>query len=54
MSAKAGIALFPNDGVDAEKLFADAEAALQNARQTGERHVFHSREMTALVFPDIL
>ncbi len=49
VSAKVGIALFPNDGGDAETLIACAEAALRIAQQTGERHQFHSREMTAKV-----
>ncbi len=46
-SAKAGIALFPNDGADAETLLRSAEAALRKAKETGERHVFHTPEMTA-------
>jgi diguanylate cyclase (GGDEF)-like protein/PAS domain S-box-containing protein len=49
ISAKAGIALYPNDGIDADGLFSRAEAALQKAKETGERHQFHSREMTARV-----
>ena len=47
ISAKAGIALFPNDGADADTLFANAEAALQKAQVTGERHQFYTRELTA-------
>ena len=46
ISAKAGIALFPSDGANAEALFSNAEAALQYARQTGERHQFHTRRLT--------
>jgi PAS domain S-box-containing protein/diguanylate cyclase (GGDEF)-like protein len=49
VSAKAGIALFPNDGADSDTLFAHAESALQKARETGERLQFHSREMTERV-----
>ena len=49
VSAKAGIALFPSDGIHAETLFANAEAALQYARQTGERHQFHTRKLTERV-----
>ena len=47
VAAKAGIALFPGDGADADALFANAEAALQKAQQTGERFFFHTRELTA-------
>jgi diguanylate cyclase (GGDEF)-like protein len=47
IGARAGIALFPADSVNAEALIAGAEAALSRARQSGERHVFHAAEMTA-------
>jgi diguanylate cyclase (GGDEF)-like protein/PAS domain S-box-containing protein len=47
ISGKAGIAVFPGDGTDAESLLRSAEAALRKAKETGERHVFHEREMTA-------
>ncbi|HEY6966172.1 MAG TPA: EAL domain-containing protein [Burkholderiales bacterium] len=46
VAARAGIALFPGNGVDAESLLRSAEAALRRAKRTGERHVFHSAEMT--------
>ena len=46
ISAKAGVAFFPNDGADAETLLRNADAALRRAKGTGERHVFHSPEMT--------
>ena len=46
VSAKAGIALFPNDGTDADALFQNAEAALKKAKTTGERYLFHTRQMT--------
>ena len=46
VAAKAGIALYPNDGADADTLFANAEAALNKAQETGERHQFHSRDLT--------
>ncbi len=49
ISARAGIALFPSDGDSADTLFANAEAALQKAQETGERLQFHSREMTERV-----
>src|SRR5438552_701108 len=46
VSAKAGIALFPNDGADADALFQNAEAALKKAKTTGERYLFHTQQMT--------
>ena len=46
VSAKAGIALFPSDGADAEALFQNAEAALKKAKATGERYLFHTQQMT--------
>ncbi len=46
VSAKTGIALFPNDGLDAEALFRNAEAALKKAKATGERYLFHTPQMT--------
>jgi diguanylate cyclase (GGDEF)-like protein/PAS domain S-box-containing protein len=46
-SAKAGIALFPGDGDDAESLFRNAEAALEKARKSGDRHLFYAPEMNA-------
>ena len=46
VSARGGIALFPQDGQDAEALILGAEAALRRAKETGERHVFHAAEMT--------
>jgi diguanylate cyclase len=46
VSAKAGIALFPNDGPDADALFRNAEAALKKAKTTGEQYLFHARHMT--------
>jgi diguanylate cyclase (GGDEF)-like protein/PAS domain S-box-containing protein len=49
VSAKAGIALFPNDGADADALFQNAEAALKKAKATGERYLFHTQQMTARI-----
>jgi PAS domain S-box-containing protein/diguanylate cyclase (GGDEF)-like protein len=46
VSAKAGIALFPNDGADADALFQNAEAALKKAKATGDRYLFHTQQMT--------
>ena len=46
---KAGIAVFPNDGADAESLLRNAEAALKKAKQAGERHLFYTPQMTERV-----
>ncbi len=47
ISARAGIALHPADGEDAECLLKNAEASLKKAQTTGERFVFYEREITA-------
>jgi diguanylate cyclase (GGDEF)-like protein len=46
-SIKAGIALYPNDGADAETLIKHAEAALRKSKQAGEPFVFYTRALTA-------
>jgi len=46
ISAKAGIAIFPSDGADAEALFRNAEAALKKAKASGERYLFYTQQMT--------
>ena len=46
VAAKAGLALFPNDGADAETLLGNAEAAHRKAKETGERHVFYTPDLT--------
>jgi diguanylate cyclase (GGDEF)-like protein len=42
ISAKAGVALYPGDGEDAETLLRNAEAALRKAKRLGERHVLYT------------
>jgi diguanylate cyclase (GGDEF)-like protein/PAS domain S-box-containing protein len=49
VAAKAGIALYPNDGDDPESLFRSAEAALKKAKASGERYLFHTEALTARV-----
>ena len=49
VSAKAGIALYPNDGEEADTLFQNAEAALKKAKAAGERYLFHAPQMTERV-----
>jgi diguanylate cyclase (GGDEF)-like protein/PAS domain S-box-containing protein len=46
---RAGIALFPADGADADTLFRNAEAALKKAKASGERHLFYTQTMTEAV-----
>lgn len=46
-SVKVGIALFPNDGIDADTLFKNAEAALKRAKESRERYLFYAPEMNA-------
>jgi diguanylate cyclase (GGDEF)-like protein/PAS domain S-box-containing protein len=46
---KAGVALFPDDGTDADTLFRNAEAALKKAKAGGNRFLFYSQEMTNAV-----
>jgi diguanylate cyclase (GGDEF)-like protein/PAS domain S-box-containing protein len=47
VAAKAGIAMYPADGGDADILFKNAEAALKKARDSGERHLFYAADMNA-------
>jgi diguanylate cyclase (GGDEF)-like protein/PAS domain S-box-containing protein len=49
LAAKAGIAVFPEDGGDADALFRNAEAALKRAKETGERYLFYAPEINARV-----
>lgn len=47
--AKFGLALFPDNGADAETLFTNAEAALKKCKASGERHLFYTHQMTETV-----
>jgi diguanylate cyclase (GGDEF)-like protein len=53
VAAKAGIALYPEDGVHADALFKNAEAALKEAKATGDRYLFYDRQMTASVASEL-
>jgi EAL domain-containing protein (putative c-di-GMP-specific phosphodiesterase class I) len=44
-----GIALFPDDGDDADTLFKNAEAALKKAKFSGDRYLFYAQKMTETV-----
>jgi diguanylate cyclase (GGDEF)-like protein len=46
---KVGVALFPDDGTDADTLFKNAEAALKKAKASGDRYLFHTQKMTETV-----
>jgi diguanylate cyclase (GGDEF)-like protein len=45
VALRAGVALFPNDAQTTEALWANAEAAMKRARQTGQRTVFYAPDM---------
>jgi EAL domain-containing protein (putative c-di-GMP-specific phosphodiesterase class I) len=47
LSARAGIALFPDDGNDSDSLLRNAEAALKSAKEARLRHLFYTAEMNA-------
>jgi diguanylate cyclase (GGDEF)-like protein/PAS domain S-box-containing protein len=49
IAAKAGVALFPDDGTTADALFKRAEAALKKAKDSGERYLFYTEKMTGAV-----
>jgi diguanylate cyclase (GGDEF)-like protein len=49
LSTKAGLALFPNDGIKDDALFANAEAACRNAKVSGDRYLFYAQRMNAAV-----
>lgn len=49
VTMKAGIAVFPTDGESTETLFANAETALNHAKQSGARYLFYAPEMNARV-----
>jgi len=46
MSARTGVALFPQDGTDPETLYSNAEAALKKAKAGSERLLFYQHGMT--------
>jgi diguanylate cyclase (GGDEF)-like protein/PAS domain S-box-containing protein len=46
LAAKTGVALFPDDGADADTLFGNAEAALKKAKTGGDPYLFYAHTMT--------
>ncbi|ARU32176.1 hypothetical protein CAP31_11095 [Sulfuriferula sp. AH1] len=49
ISVRAGIAVFPDNGKDADTLFRNAEAALKKAKLSGDRYLFYTPEFNARV-----
>ena len=49
VAAKVGVALFPDDGADADTLFKHAEAALKKAKASGDRYLFYTRQLTEIM-----
>jgi PAS domain S-box-containing protein/diguanylate cyclase (GGDEF)-like protein len=49
ITARVGVALYPNDGGDAETLLTNAESALKKAKAGSERYLFYTQEMTERV-----
>jgi diguanylate cyclase (GGDEF)-like protein/PAS domain S-box-containing protein len=46
VALKMGVALFPDDGADADTLFKNAEAALKKAKASGDPYLFYTQKMT--------
>jgi diguanylate cyclase (GGDEF)-like protein len=49
VAVKVGVALFPDDGSDADMVFKNAEAALKKAKVSGDRYLFYAQKMTDTV-----
>jgi len=49
LSARVGIAIFPDNGKDADTLFRNAEAALKNAKLSSDHYSFYTPELNARV-----
>jgi diguanylate cyclase (GGDEF)-like protein/PAS domain S-box-containing protein len=49
ITTKVGIAVFPDDGSDADTLFKNAEAALKKAKVCGDPYLFYTQKMNAAV-----
>jgi diguanylate cyclase (GGDEF)-like protein len=49
IAAKIGVALYPDDGTDADTVFQNAEAALKKAKVSGDRYLFYAPKMTDTV-----
>ncbi|HXM80376.1 MAG TPA: EAL domain-containing protein [Burkholderiales bacterium] len=53
LAAKAGIAVFPDDGAEADALLRNAEASLKRAKETGEPYLFYAPEINARVSEEV-
>ncbi|GAB3541732.1 hypothetical protein GCM10027343_12640 [Noviherbaspirillum agri] len=49
LAVKAGISLFPSDGMDHDTLYKNAEAALRKSQKNGDNYLFYRKEMNASV-----
>jgi diguanylate cyclase (GGDEF)-like protein len=49
LAAKIGVAVFPDDGTDADTLFNNAEAALKKAKASRDGYLFYAQKMTETV-----
>lgn len=49
VTAKVGIALYPDDGSNADTLFHNAEAAVKKAKKSADRYLFYTQKMTERV-----
>jgi diguanylate cyclase (GGDEF)-like protein/PAS domain S-box-containing protein len=49
VAAKVGVALYPDDGADADTLFTNAESALKKAKLGGNRYLCYAQKMTVSV-----
>jgi diguanylate cyclase (GGDEF)-like protein/PAS domain S-box-containing protein len=49
LAVRAGVAVYPADGADADSLLRNAEAALKDAKRTGHRYLFYAPQMNAKV-----
>ena len=53
LAAKAGIAMFPEDGADADALLRNAEASLKRAKETSEAYLFYAPHINARVSEEV-
>jgi diguanylate cyclase (GGDEF)-like protein/PAS domain S-box-containing protein len=49
IAAKVGVAVYPEDGVDADTLFKNAESALKKSKLSGDRYLCYTEKMTVSV-----
>jgi diguanylate cyclase (GGDEF)-like protein/PAS domain S-box-containing protein len=49
IAAKVGVAVFPDDGADADTLYRNAESALKKAKLSGDKYLSYSKNMTVSV-----